>query len=123
MSSPHNYAWFWRRACVTSLLVATGLQSAIAADNTAEREQLAALTRQLDLVDRLAEQSAKLSPSDRGRYHFDYDRLRNDIQHVRTGVQDYLVPQRAQPRDPLPLMSDYTRSDADARCGKAVPKP
>ena len=122
MASPRNYAWFWRRVYVASLLVSVG-QSAIAADNTAEREQLAALTRQLDLVDRLVEQAAKLSPSDQARYHFDYGRLRDDIQHVRTGVQDYLVPQRAQPRDPLPLMGDYTRSNADAQGGKAVSEP
>lgn len=123
MVSSRNYAWFWRHTCVAPLLVAVGLQSAIAADDDTKRDQLAALTRQLDLVDRLAEQAATLAPSDRARYHFDYSRLRGDIQRVRTGVQDYLVPQRAQPRDPLPLMGDYTRSDADAQGGKAVSKP
>ena len=28
-----------------------------------------------------------------------------------TGVQDFLVPQRAQPRDPVPLAGDYLRRD------------
>lgn len=109
---------------IALLLTATGLRSTIAADtpdNAAEREQLAALTRQLDLANRLAEQAAKFSPSDRARYHFDYDRLREDVKRVRTGVQDYLVPQRAQPRDPIPLMGDYVRTDATS--DKEAAKP
>jgi RAQPRD family integrative conjugative element protein len=75
-----------------------------------ERELLAAVTRQLDLLDRLAERAATTSPQERTRYHFDYLRLRADLRRVRAGVQDYLVPQRAQPRDPVPLAADYTRS-------------
>ncbi len=121
MASPRSYALIWRHACAASLLVAAGLQSAIAADNTAEREQLAALARQLELVDRLAEHAADVSPQDRARYHFDYARLREDVKRIRAGVQDYLVPQRAQPRDPMPLAGDYTRSDETD--GKEAPKP
>jgi len=86
--------------------------AAAAANNAAEREALAALARQLDLLDRLAEHAAASSPHERARYHFDYARLREDVKRVRSGVQDYLVPQRAQPRDPLPLSGDYTRSGA-----------
>ncbi|WP_175687279.1 RAQPRD family integrative conjugative element protein [Burkholderia multivorans] len=121
MASPRSYALIWRRTCVASLLVAASLQSALAADNATEREQLAALTRQLELVDRLAEHAADVSPQDRARYHFDYARLREDVKRVRTGVQDYLVPQRAQPRDPLPLAGDYTRDDETD--SKEAPKP
>ncbi|MFU5616594.1 RAQPRD family integrative conjugative element protein [Pseudomonas aeruginosa] len=97
------------------LLAAAGLQPAIAADapdNTAEREMLAAVTRQLELLDRLAERAATTAPQERARYHFDYPRLRDDLERMRTGVRDYLVPQRAQPRDPAPLAGDYTRSNA-----------
>ena len=121
MASPRSNALIWRHACVASLLVAAGLQSGAAADNTAEREQLAALARQLELVDRLAEHAADVSPQDRSRYHFDYVRLREDVKRVRAGVQDYLIPQRAQPRDPLPLASDYVRSNTNG--GKKAPKP
>lgn len=80
-----------------------------ATDNAAEREALAALTRQLDLLDRLAEHAAAVSPQQRTRYHFDYARLREDVTRMRAGVQDYLTPQRAQPRDPAPLASSYMR--------------
>jgi RAQPRD family integrative conjugative element protein len=61
------------------LLAAAGLQPAIAADasdNAAEREMLAAVTRQLDLLDRLAERAAATAPQERTRYRFDYARLR-----------------------------------------------
>lgn len=97
------------------LLGAAGLQPAIAADasdNAAEHEMLAAVTRQLELLDRLAERAATTAPQERTRYHFDYARLRADLERVRTGVRDYLVPQRAQPRDPVPLAGDYMRSNA-----------
>ncbi|MDR3086335.1 MAG: hypothetical protein LBU45_00030, partial [Azoarcus sp.] len=45
---------FARRVCAVLLLVAAGLQAAYAGDAAAENEQLAALVRQLDLIDRLA---------------------------------------------------------------------
>ncbi len=104
----------WRhslcRAIALSLLVA--LPSLGAAENSYEHEQLTALTRQLDLLDRLAEHIAKLPLQERARYHFDYARLRDDLQRVRTGIDDYLTPQRAQPRDPTVLVGDYRRESA-----------
>lgn len=97
---------------LAALLLATaGLQPAIAADNAAEREMLVAVTRQIELLDRLAERAATSAPQERARYHFDYDRLRSDLQRMRTGVRDYLSPRRAQPRDPGPLAGDYLRRD------------
>ena len=74
-------------------------------------ERVAVLARQLDLIDRLAERAANTAGQERARYHFDYARLRADLKRVRTGLQDYLVPQRAQPRDPVPLAGDYVRRD------------
>ena len=104
----------WAVRVAALLLAAAGLQPAIAADasdNAAEREMLAAVTRQLELLDRLAEHAATTAPQERARYHFDYARLRADLERVRTGVRDYLVPQRAQPRDPVPLVGDYVHRD------------
>ena len=98
-------------ALALALIIAlAGASPASAGDASAEHEQLAALARQLDLIDRLAEHAASTAPQERARYHFDYARLRADLQRIRAGVQDYLVPQRAQPRDPVPLTGDYTRS-------------
>jgi len=117
----------WATRLAELLLAAAGLQPAIAADaagNAAEREMLAAVTRQLELLDRLAERAATAAPQERTRYHFDYARLRADLDRVRTGVRDYLVPQRAQPRDPVPLAGDYTRSSgATAPPAKEAPSP
>ena len=88
-----------------------GASPASAGDATAEHEQLAALARQLNLIDRLAEHAANTAPQERARYHFDYARLRADLNRVRAGLQDYLVPQRAQPRDPIELLGDYRQSN------------
>jgi RAQPRD family integrative conjugative element protein len=99
-------------ALALALIIAlAGASPASAGDATAEHEQLAALARQLDLIDRLAEHATNTAPQERARYHFDYARLRADLKRVRAGLQDYLVPQRAQPRDPVPLAGDYVRRD------------
>ncbi|HRQ58641.1 MAG TPA: RAQPRD family integrative conjugative element protein [Azoarcus taiwanensis] len=99
-------------ACSTLVCsVFLGVQPALAADDAAEREQLAALARQFDLIDRLAEHAANVAPQAHARYHFDYARLRADLLRVRTGVQNFLVPQRAQPRDPIELLGDYRPPD------------
>nr|WP_273649646.1 RAQPRD family integrative conjugative element protein [Pseudomonas aeruginosa] len=37
-------------------------------------------------------------------------RVRKDLQRVRAGIQDYLTPPRAQPRDPVELSGDYRQS-------------
>ncbi len=92
-----------------------------ATDDAPERELLAALARQIELVDRLAEHAGSAAPQARARYHFDYARLREDVKRIRAGVQDYLVPQRAQPRDPVPLTGDYTRSQTAG--DKEAPSP
>lgn len=111
-----NLTSAWRRVPALALALAltialAGASPASAGDATAEHQQLAALTRQLDLLDRLAEHAATTAPQERARYHFDYARLRADLKRVRTGLQDYFVPQRAQPRDPVPLAGDYVRRD------------
>ena len=99
---------------VLSLVLAASFsapRSIHAADDASERERLAALARQFNLIDRLAEHAANTAPQERARYHFDYVRLHADLQRVRAGLQDYLVPRRAQPRDPVPLAGDYVRRD------------
>ncbi|TCL02188.1 RAQPRD family integrative conjugative element protein [Sodalis ligni] len=104
----------WRIAIIALSLALNVQQPAMAAGVVGEREQLAALARQLDLADRLADQAASSTPPERARYHFDYARLRTDLKRVRTGVQDYLVPQRAQPRDPALLDGHYTAASTPA---------
>ncbi|WP_287497699.1 RAQPRD family integrative conjugative element protein [Pandoraea sp. CB10b_02] len=100
-------AWSW---LAMLLVVSLSAPQPASADDTPEREQLAVIARQLDLIDRLAEHAAHTAPQQRARYHFDHARLREDLQRVRTGIQDYLTPPRAQPRDPVELSGDYRQS-------------
>lgn len=84
--------------------------SSLATANEAEREQLASLLRQLDLLTHSIEHYAVFpSSEDRPRYCFDYNRLRTDISRVRAGIEGYLTPERAQPRDDILLFGDYSR--------------
>ena len=112
MGQTKRRASAWPSLAVLLAVSFSALQPAVAADGVAmEREQLTALARQLDLIDRLAEHAANTAPQERARYHFDYARLRADLKRVRAGLQGYLVPQRAQPRDPVPLAGDYVHRD------------
>ncbi|SOC44720.1 RAQPRD family integrative conjugative element protein [Shinella sumterensis] len=110
MAQSYTSAAAWRRALAAALLVGPLLAPPAAAnDGSREREHLAAVVRQIDLIDRLARQSAAASPRTRSRYHFDYRRFNADLQRLRHGVNDYLAPPRAQPRDPSALTGDYSR--------------
>jgi len=80
-----------------------------------EHARLAVLVRQLDLLERIAAESQTLPTSQpTTRYHFDYPRLHTDLQRIRSGIYDYLTPQRAQPRDPVEITGQYLRQRADA---------
>jgi len=73
-----------------------------------EQDQLSLVQQQLNIIERLvtqAETASTAEPDD--RYRFDYSRLTQDIQRIRQGVQSYLFPSRAQPRDPSELVGDY----------------
>lgn len=94
---------------LTLLLVALSAAHAWACDSDAEREQLAAVIRQLTITEHLAVQTAARAAPVGTRYHFDYARLQQDLQHIRQGIEHYLTPSRAQPKDLQPLAGDYTR--------------
>lgn len=78
-----------------------------AANAEAERTRLAAILRQLDVLDLLAQASADEAVVHDARYHFDYARLHADIDRIRSGVTQYLTPSRAQPRDRQTLNGEY----------------
>lgn len=90
------------------LIVGLSVCRPSAADSEVENVRLAALVRQLDMLERLAADSPPPSNADT-RYHFDYARLRQDLARIRTGIEEYLSPSRAQPRDPQMLSGDYSR--------------
>ena len=98
-----------QRKSVVSIALTASLMMCLpvlAGDSAIENAQLAQLLRQLDLLDRTAHQ-ASIGASRDTRYRFDYARLHADIARVRAGIEDYLTPPRAQPRDPTSLNGEY----------------
>jgi RAQPRD family integrative conjugative element protein len=83
--------------------------SSSASDESIERERLTAILRELETIERLTSASESVAPRQGTRYHFDYARLRADLARVKAGLEDYLSPPRAQPRDPQALQGDYRR--------------
>jgi RAQPRD family integrative conjugative element protein len=98
---------------LAAMVALVGQQPVWAADVASERAELALVVRELDMVDRLAAQGAQLPRDGSARYHLDYVRLHADIARVRDGVQDYLEPPRAQPRDPSVLYGHYRIPESD----------
>ncbi|MGF6331136.1 RAQPRD family integrative conjugative element protein [Pseudomonas sp. BS3782 TE3695] len=95
----------FRCLLLLSLAIAHGSGYAASAH---EQEQLSLIQQQLDIIERLAARAETASASEPdNRYRFDYTRLIQDIQRIRQGVQGYLSPSRAQPRDPSELVGDY----------------
>lgn len=83
-----------------------------ASDPALEHADLATIVRELKLIDRLALKSQAVAAR-KVRYHFDYARLQSDLARVRAGINDYLSPPRAQPRDPVVLSGDYRRQSGE----------
>lgn len=93
------------RCSLLSLAIVDGSSYAASAH---EQDQLSLVQQQLDTIEHLAiraQVSGASEPDE--RYRFDYFRLTRDIQLIRQGVQGYLSPSRAQPRDPGELAGDY----------------
>lgn len=77
---------------------------------TTERENLSLLLTQLNQVEstlRRAEEQASVAPD--SRFFFDYSQAYADIRAIRTGIEQYLTPSRAQPQTVLPLAGQYRR--------------
>ena len=109
MATRKGLALLYGSLLLTSLSVALSAPHAQAGDSDAEREQLAAVIRQLAITEHLAVQTAVHAAPAGTRYHFDYARLQQDLQRIRQGIEHYLTPSRAQPRDLQPLAADYAR--------------
>ncbi|ECA5089504.1 conjugal transfer protein [Salmonella enterica subsp. enterica serovar Menston] len=73
-----------------------------------EREELILSLNQLTQIEaslNRAQQSAGIGISE--RYYFDYLRIHGDIATLRSGIEHYLTPTRAQPRDTAALVGQY----------------
>ncbi|RON22273.1 RAQPRD family integrative conjugative element protein [Pseudomonas lini] len=97
------------RCLLLSLAIVHGSSYAASAH---EQDQLSLIQRQLDTIERLATRAEAASTAEPvERYRFDYLRLSKDIQRIRQGLQGYMSPSRAHPRDATELVGDY-RLDA-----------
>ncbi|WP_055129582.1 RAQPRD family integrative conjugative element protein [Pseudomonas mediterranea] len=90
------------------LIAFVGKATATANEIVDEQTRLAILLRELNAIERLAAAGDFAKESASSRYHFNYARLRADISHVSTGIQDYLSPRRAIPREVAVLHGHYT---------------
>ncbi|MDV2449555.1 RAQPRD family integrative conjugative element protein [Xanthomonas hortorum] len=114
--------------CSAPMLILTALMVmhplAAAASPPAQGQDVAAALRQLDALDRLiqnSETSTVVAPGQ--RYYLDYSRLRADVARVRVGLQDYLTPPRAQPRDPVEIVGQYRAEQAEGQPGDTDSSP
>ncbi|WP_312664648.1 RAQPRD family integrative conjugative element protein [Pantoea sp. CTOTU49201] len=92
-----------------------------------ELDELAATQRLLDQVqlslDRARTAAAQSDPNNRRRYLFDYKKANEDLNTMRTGIDRYKQPSRAQPLDYGKVSGDYTRGRRygdDCRAGQRV---
>ncbi len=103
---------FLKTACL--MIVLAGVLPATAQPvGSTEHAHLALLIRQLDMLDRTANESRALSQSELNRFYLDYPSLHADIDLIRSGIREYLSPQRAQPRDPVELSGRYIQDGSD----------
>jgi len=100
-----------RRILLGALISVSGGFSLIPSAQAAgasEQANIEVMIRQLNALEDSARRSATIASEPGQRYYFDYERLAGDIQRVRQGLQEYLTPSRAQPRDPAELAGKYT---------------
>lgn len=100
-----------RRILCGSLIAIAGSLLAVPtveAASASEQTNIEVMIRQLNALEDSARRSATIASEPGQRYYFDYVRLASDIERVRQGLQEYLTPSRAQPRDPAELAGKYT---------------
>lgn len=111
MNKPFLFLASPRRILVGALISVSGgysFTSIAHAAGASEQANIEVMIRQLNALEDSARRSATITSEPGQRYHFDYERLAGDIQRVRQGLQEYLTPSRAQPRDPAELAGKYT---------------
>lgn len=78
------------------------------ADADAEREGLARIIHEIEALEPLI-RSAEANANQDARIRFRYDWLRQDLKHIKDGIQSHIDSPRVQPRSFPPLRGDYRR--------------
>lgn len=105
MNTPHPSL---RRSCLAVLACGALVAQEAFAASASEQANLEVMIRQLNALEDTARRSAQGADEPGQRFYFDYSRLAADLQRIRQGLQDYMTPSRAQPRDPSDLSGSYT---------------
>ncbi len=88
-------------------LFVLGLASPFAhADADAERESLARIIHELEVLEPLLEEAEAAADPDE-RIRFRYQWLKKDLQRIRQGIQEHIDAPRGEPRVFEPLRGDY----------------
>ena len=97
------------RTIILFHLFVLGLASPLVhADADAERESLARIIHELEVIGPLlAEAKAAADPD--ARIRFRYDWLKKDLERIRQGIQQHIDAPRGEPRPVAPLRGDYRR--------------
>ncbi len=97
------------RTIILFHLIVLGLASPLVhADADAERESLARIIHELEVIGPLlAEAKAAADPD--ARIRFRYDWLKKDLERIRQGIQQHIDAPRGEPRPVAPLRGDYRR--------------
>ena len=93
---------------ITTIVISLFITSSALAAPLPEREELTLSLNQLSQIEaslNRAQQSARTGINE--RYYFDYPRINSDISTLRSGIEHYLTPARAQPRDTAALVGQY----------------
>lgn len=93
---------------ITTIVINLFITSSALAAPLTEREELTLSLDQLTQIEaslHRAQQSARTGFNE--RYYFDYPRIHSDITTLRNGIENYLSPIRAQPRDTATLVGQY----------------
>ena len=95
------------RAIILLHIFVLGLASPLAhADADAERESLARIIHELEILEPLIDEAKDAADPD-ARIRFRYDWLKKDLESIRRGILEHIDAPRAEPRVPVPLRGDY----------------
>ncbi|AKW17312.1 conjugal transfer protein [Salmonella enterica subsp. enterica serovar Sloterdijk str. ATCC 15791] len=93
---------------IITIVISLCITSSAFAASLTEREELTLSLSQLTQIEaslHRAQQSSRTGINE--RYYFDYPRIYSDITTLRSGIEHYLTPTRAQPRDTAALVGQY----------------
>lgn len=90
------------------LIMATVSIGPLTADPDAEREALANLITEIELLLPLVDE-AQRHANENDRVRFRYDWLRQDVTRIRQGIQEHVDGPRMEPRSVPPLRGNYSR--------------